>query len=240
MASPDESGAERERSSAPGLADLTSGSMSDEAVEPHAGVPQDHAPRDAKALRLSWKQWPWWLMALVVLYELVGHAVIRARVPPEGDWEAAAAFVDGAWEEGDTVVVGPAWADPLLRLHLGQRLPLAHAGRSDLAPFERVWEISVGGQASPWARALREQEPALLETHGALTVRRWDLGPSPVRYDFVSHLRQASVKIGERSCRWQARGADGGGLGRGPLWPAERWHCGPQPWLFVGETVVGW
>lgn len=177
---------------------------------------------------------PWWLMVAIALTELGSHALVRSRVPDDSDWEAAAAFVDEHFEDGDMIGVGPDWADPLLRLHLGQRIDLAIAGASDLAPFERYWELSIRGQPSRWRP---EGEEALVEQFGRVAVRRWDLGPSPVRFDLTSNLQQAKVSQGPRPCTWRNRAVTGGGLGRGPLEPAARHFCGPQSWLFVGETV---
>ncbi len=46
------------------------------------------------------------------------------------------------------------------------------------------------------------------------------------------------MKSGEGGGGWESGRAEGGGLGRGALWPKDRLQCGPQPWLFVGETVL--
>ena len=167
--------------------------------------------------------------------ELGGHFLVRARVPDDADWERAAALVDDQFQANDTVAVGPAWADPLLRLHLGTHIGLRDAGRSDLAPFDRLWEISLRGVASPWRPT--DRDPAFEQQVGRLTVRRYDLGPSPVAFDLTGRVRDAKVIQGDRPCVWQTSPPSGGGLGRGPLMPEGRHHCGPQPWLFVGETV---
>ena len=173
-------------------------------------------------------------MAAVALTEVGSHALVRSRVPSDDDWAAAAAFVDEHFQPGDMVGVGPGWADPILRLHLGHRIDLAMAGASDLAPFERYWELSIRGQPSRWRP---EGTETLLERFGRVTVRRWDLGPSPVRFDLTSSVQHAKVRQGTRPCPWRTRPVSGGGLGRGPLRPAGHHFCGPQPWLFVGETV---
>ncbi len=174
---------------------------------------------------------------MVVLFELTAHFVIRSRVPPDSDWEAASAYIRSEKQPGDLILVAPDWADPLLRLHLGDEIPIAAAGRADFAPFERVWEVSIRGH---WHRGLnpRDAEPLPLHEFGEVSVRLHDIGPSPIVANLIDALPQAEVRIGERACRWQSRRAEGGGLGRGALWPKDRFHCGPQPWLFVGETVL--
>ncbi len=183
---------------------------------------------------LPWRQWPWWLVGAVVLMEVVGHFVIRARVPRDDDWAAASRFLHENYAEGDAFVASPSWADPLMRLHVGDLIAPKAAARADLAPFERLWEVSIRGH-----RTELVDRPADLErAFGRVRVRRFDLGPSPVLYDFVDHIREAEVSAGERPCRWQRQAPSQGGLWRGPLWPAERHFCGPQGWLWVGETIL--
>lgn len=183
-----------------------------------------------------------WLVVLgVALVEVVGHFAVVARVAPEADWEAAAAWVREHERPEDLIEVAPDWADPVLREHLGDRISFREAGRSDMAPFERLWVLSIRGANLPGAP---RRPPDFERYFGRVRLRRWDLGPSPVLYDFVEHVREADVVRvhggSEIPCRWQARGVPhGGGLGAGPMTPAERHVCDPQRgWLWVGETVT--
>lgn len=183
--------------------------------------------------------WPFVLLVVVAIYELVAQAVISARVAPDGDWRDAASFVRAELAEDDLVIAAPAWADPILRRELGDLLLLPAAGRSDLAAFERVWELSIRGRrAAELDGARAAMEPAFERAFGAVMVRRFDLGPSSVRVDLTSTLRDAEVRRGERACTWRRSSAQGGGLGTGPLMPAEHFFCGPESWLWVGETVT--
>src|SRR5690606_40169363 len=103
---------------------------------------------------------------------------------------------------------------------------VAQAGRSDLAGFERLWALSIRGRRPAEAPDRVADDDRLF---GAVRVRRWDLGPSSVRYDFVDHVRQADVTLGEgpdaTPCRWMRAGPRGGGLGAGAFWPSERFVC---------------
>ena len=172
---------------------------------------------------------------VVALMELGSYPLVQARIPADADWEAAAAVVREDYQEDDTLVATPGWNDPTLRLHLGDLLDLSDAGRADLAPFARVWEIALGDAAS---ELLPGRAPDLRERFGELQLRRYDLGPSPIVYDFVDELPRARVELGGRLCPYGRRPLDGGGLWHGPLWPSERHQCEEAAWTFVGETVV--
>src|SRR4051812_37695864 len=132
---------------------------------------------------------PWWLVFLgLAVAEVIALTVRVSRVPPEDDWIAAAALVRTQLESNDAISVAPAWADPLLRLHLGDRMNAKLSGRADLAAFERLWVLSIRGRRSPEAPA---REPDFEQTFGRVSVARYDFGPSPVVFDFVDALPSA-------------------------------------------------
>ncbi len=186
---------------------------------------------DRKTRALLWVL----LFVGIALMEIVGGFVVQARVPPDEDWARAAAFIDERWQPKDTAISSPTWADPILRLHLGERIGVADAGRADLAPYERLWEVSTRGHVTPW---MGGREADLTRRFGRVVVRRYDLGPSPVLYDLTSRIMEAEVSVENRACTKQRRSVEGGGLFRGPMWPADRFFCGPDGWLWVGPTVI--
>ena len=223
--------------------------MAEPASVAESSPPDAHEGRDSSrpppALGGTPRRLPvgaWWLLlfALAVV-ELVGHFVIRARVPEDADWDQAAAFVRGEEQPRDLVEVAPAWADPVLRERLGDVMTLQEAAYSDRASFERLWLLSIRGADLADEPSM---DPAVDRYFGRVRVRRWDLGPSPVLYDFVDHVRDARVTMVrgdvERPCPWQPRGTPrGGGLGAGAMTPGARHQCDPsRPWLWVGETVT--
>ena len=181
-------------------------------------------------------------MLALALVELVGHFVVRARVPDHGDWHRAAEYVRSRFRDGDLIVSAPAWTDPLLRRVIGDRITPAMAGRSDLAPFERLWVLSIRGHRAP--EEAGQSDPDDAHRFGQVLVRRWDLGPSPVIFDFTEHVMDAHVELvgqdaSARPCPKQTSRTYGGGLGAGPLWPRERFRCDPRRgWLWVGETIT--
>jgi hypothetical protein len=138
------------------------------------------------------------------------------------------------------VTAAPRWADPLMRAAVGDLLDVQSAGRSDLAPFRRLWALSIRGhrpdEAPPSA-------PEHVATFGRVRVERWSLPAVHIAYDFVEHIAEAEVvwiERGEtRPCRFVRGGRpQGGGLGTGPITPGERHVCDPsRPWLWVGATV---
>lgn len=182
----------------------------------------------------------WLIFLALAIVEVVAHVVVRARVVEEDDWERAAEKVRSDWREGDLVVVAPEWADPLLRKHLGDRITLEDAGRSDLAQYRRLWALSIRGHRPAEAP---DHAPEHDEQVGRVRILRWDLPGDAVLYDFTEHVPDAQVTIvqdgRERACAWRTDPRPrGGGLGAGPITPASRHACDPRrPWLWVGTTV---
>lgn len=179
---------------------------------------------------------------LLPVFELGAHAYIVARVPEDADYRAAASFVRAQLAPRDLVTSAPGFIDPIVRLQLGDKMPLAMAGRSDDAAYERMWVVSIRDALPSDAP---RTAPGLTRQFGAVRVLRYALGKSPVLYDFASHWSsaQASLTRGgqERACRLLGGGIPrGGGLGRGVLMPIrDRFECDPrQPELFIGPVVL--
>lgn len=184
----------------------------------------------------------WWVVGLVALFELVALGVIRHRVPRESDWQRAARTLRHSFRSGDLVVAAPAWADPWLRHVLADRLPLEAAGRSDLAPYRRLWALSIRGARPAEAPAT---PPEFAHRFGPVTLLRWALPKDEkVIFDLTSALERAEVvrlQAGEAlPCPLQEFPfAMGGGLGGGPMAPRRRFVCDPaRPWLWVAPSVL--
>jgi hypothetical protein len=182
------------------------------------------------------------LVLAVSALELIAHALIVSRVPADADYEAAAEFVRSQLAPRDLITSAPAYIDPLVRLHLGDRISLGMAGRSDDAGFERMWVVSARGAIPPDAP---RGKPELERAFGRVRVLRYKLGKSSVLMDFVQTLPSAEVNIarngGVQRCPRRTGGVPrGGGLGRPVLMPiAERFECDAgRPWLFVGSIVM--
>jgi len=144
-------------------------------------------------------------IAGLALLETLVALVAPSRAPTDADWRAAEADVRAEFRPGDLIVAAPAWADPIMRLHLGDLIPIPTAGRMDAARFGRVWEISQRGAR---AREARPGQVALQMTHGALTVRRIERPAAAVSYDFLARWSEARVSRVERAgapipCPWQ-------------------------------------
>ena len=99
------------------------------------------------AMRSRWlprSAYPLLIAAAVTLLALVETAVALIaplRAPTDADWAAAAQEVRAGFRPGDLIVAAPAWADPILRVHLGDLIPVEVAGRLDDDRFARVWEV---------------------------------------------------------------------------------------------------
>jgi hypothetical protein len=130
------------------------------------------------------------VIAVLALVEASVALVAPSRAPKEADWKAAAAEVRAGFRTGDLIVAAPFWADPIMRVHLGDLVPLEIAARLDDARFGRVWEIGQRGAHAPEAA---RGTVALEKTFGALTLRRVERPAAALAYDFQAHLAEARV-----------------------------------------------
>lgn len=177
------------------------------------------------------------------LCELSAHALIRAHVPALSDYRAAVDFIRSELQDSDLITSAPAFIDPILRWQLGDKIPLAMAGRHDLSGYGRMWVVSIRGARASDAPAA---SPALRRAFGEVEVLRYALPERPqVLFDFVASWRHAEASIvrdgATKSCPRRSGGSPrGGGLGRGVLMPvSERFECDPRsPWLFIADVVL--
>lgn len=132
------------------------------------------------------------VVVLLALAEAVNAFVAPALAPSDRDWKAAEAKVRAGFQPGDLIVAAPAWADPLMRLQLGDLVPMPIAGRMDAARFARVWEVSQRG-----ARSADSEGAHLVSTsrHGALSVKLWEKPAARVVFDFLAEWQKASLTV---------------------------------------------
>jgi hypothetical protein len=130
-------------------------------------------------------------LVLLALVETANALLAPLRAPRDQDWVAAAAMVRAGWKPGDLIVAAPDWADQVMRLHLGDLVPVKVAARMDSARYGRIWEIGQRGARSSDTAGARV---AAESRHGALTLRRWERPAAQVSYDFLEHWRDARVE----------------------------------------------
>jgi len=144
------------------------------------------------------------VVALALIEALVSLTA-PLRAPKADDWAAAERDVRAGFRAGDLIVAAPAWADPIMRMHLGDLISIPTAGRMDGARFARVWEIDQRGARAPEGRDGR----VVLEHHyGALTVRQVERAAANVSYDFLARWTDAHVSRVDATgaalpCPWQ-------------------------------------
>ena len=144
------------------------------------------------------------VLALALVEALVSLTA-PLRAPKADDWAAAERDVRAGFRAGDLIVAAPAWADPIMRMHLGDLISIPTAGRMDGARFARVWEIDQHGARAPEGRDGR----AVMEHHhGALTVRQVERAAANVSYDFLARWTDAHVSRVDAAgatlpCPWQ-------------------------------------
>ena len=135
--------------------------------------------------KLSLAAWVWVLIAGLAAFELVAQPLIHAATPSDESWEAASAFVRARYQATDRIVAAPSWADPIVRGHLGDLMSLRAAAPSDLAGFDRVWELGIRGATT------RDEPPAVEEHFDGVRVRMWPVSTEEVVYDFVEEVEHA-------------------------------------------------
>lgn len=129
-------------------------------------------------------------VALLAVVETLVAATAPSRAPTEADWNAAAAAVREGFRPGDLIVAAPAWADPILRVHLGDLIPPEVAARMDDQRFARVWEIGQRGARSPEGERGRVTAD---RRFGHLRVRLVERPAPSVTYDFVARWNDAQL-----------------------------------------------
>ncbi len=157
-------------------------------------------------------------VAALALVETPQALVAPTRAPVDADWKAASREVRASFRPGDLIIAAPAWADPIMRMNLGDLLPIAAAARLDSARYGRIWEI---GQRGTHVDEAAGRAVTFEQRFGALTLRRVERRPADVTYDFLERWQEAYVT------RWN---------------PATR-TLSPCPWLgdrFVCPTTVSW
>jgi hypothetical protein len=182
------------------------------------------------------------LVMALAFTEVLAHFIEVSRVPTQGDYTRAVAFVRSEWRPTDALSSAPAWNDPNVRAAFGDLIDDRMAGRSDLAAYGRLWEISIRG-----ARAVDAppEAPSFTRAFGEIRVERWDLPAPRVLYDFTDHVATAHATRRDASgtetdCRLvPSRGGAPGGLPAGPQATPNHFECGSygEPWLWVGATV---
>jgi len=158
-----------------------------------AGPALGPAPSAMKTRFLSRSALPLLIAAGIALLALVETAVALIapwRAPTDADWTAAAREVRAGFWPGDLIVAAPAWADPILRVHLGDLIPIEVAGRLDDDRFGRVWEVSQRGAQAP---ATAGGTATLDKRFGRLIVRRVERPAERIGYDFVARWADAQV-----------------------------------------------
>ncbi|MGE5183780.1 MAG: hypothetical protein ACM31C_17035, partial [Acidobacteriota bacterium] len=95
----------------------------------------------SRALRIAAGIAPAVLLLAVSLWEAWAARVDAADVPGELEWKAAADLVRGGYQPGDLIVSAPAWIDPLVRMRLGDLMPVRDVARMDSAQYARIWEV---------------------------------------------------------------------------------------------------
>jgi hypothetical protein len=174
--------------------------------------------------------------------ELGAHLFFAKRTPSFDEWSTVVAATRETKQEGDLLVVAPAFADPAARRALGDALmPLRDVARPDVSRYAHAVELSILGERAPELEGWKEEGRRAV---GKFLLRRVaNPAPVTVTYDFMDHARPpfADVRGTEPkvTCAWNdhATPSASGPFGH-PLFPAERFECPGGPFFNVGVTVI--
>lgn len=179
---------------------------------------------------------------VVGLAELFLHVYHKKKSPNPEDWAQLVEPVRQEKQDGDVVVVAPAWAEPWARKTLGDGVfPMRDVARSDMSRYASALEIGVLGQTSPESAGFREVSQRKV---GPFVLRRLE-NPvhSPVTIDFVDRIAigQADVQTTDPEARClfnKTARVIAGGLGGHPTFPVARFECPGSEFFNVSETVI--
>jgi hypothetical protein len=124
------------------------------------------------------------------------------RTPSDADWNAAATWVKTGYRPGDLIVATPAWADQVLRLHLGDLIPPRMAGRLDHRAYGRIWVLAQrGAEAEEGFESEDDSRLRERRRFGQLSARLYERPALVPTYDFVESWDKARVARIEGSGR---------------------------------------
>jgi hypothetical protein len=163
------------------------------------------------------------IVALAIVEALVA-VLAPLRAPGPDDWAAVERDVRAGFRPGDLIVAAPTWADPIMRMHLGDLISIPTAGRMDGARFSRVWEIDQRGARAP---ETRDGRVVLERRHGPLTLRQVERAGASVSYDFLARFNDAHVSR-----------VDANGAALPCPWQGDRFQCPLYGFNYVRRQLV--
>lgn len=125
------------------------------------------------------------LLLSVGIWEIRAARSAGADIPNDKAWARAALNVRARYLPGELIVVAPHWLDPVVRMHLGDLMPVERVARMDDARFAAVWELSIRGDSAPESRG---RQVAFDKTFNGIRLRRLTREPARVVTDFVARF----------------------------------------------------
>jgi len=125
---------------------------------------------------------------VISAWDVRGTLSRQESVPTERDWNSLSQYMRGEYKDSDLIVFAPRWIDPVGRVYLGDLIDLKTAGRMDSKSYGVIWEVSVDGKKSVDTKGMK---PTKEKPFGSLLLRRYDLVPQKVIFDFVDGFSRA-------------------------------------------------
>jgi hypothetical protein len=183
-------------------------------------------------------------LPLLSLAELTAHRHFRKTAPTSDDWQNLEPVVGQMRHASELVVVSPAWAEPLLRQALGDRLmPIELLARADDETLGRAIEVSFGSAQNRRFATWREIER---KNSGPFLLRVLENPQTEsVRTRLIDWVHPPDLQVFEgpqgdpQACSFTTRGrVSTGGLGGDPTLGAVRYACpSGEPYIVTVTTI---
>ena len=133
------------------------------------------------------------VLAVVAAWAVLRTLQAPTSVPDDAAWQRAGAYVRSQFRPGDLIVFAPAWIDPVGRAHLGDLIPLAAAGRLDIARYPTIWHVAIRNAVHPDVAQLAAAPASAPQSFAGVVVTRFDQPAVTITADAANLVSTATI-----------------------------------------------